>query len=478
MFSSLRWPLAFAFFLLTVLCVGFTEVVLFAEVRRTYLRTVEESLRRDCSFIANLMRRHMDQVALTRQERKMITDEMTRLSLQMSGRLCVVNFKGYVLEDSARRRGEYVRERPEIVAALNGESDLAIRGTGARVMDPGDRAADWERITDPTMFVAVPLLAKGQVAGAIYGSRSLADVQLTLVELRQKLYAVGAASLLCALFLSLALARWLTRPLRRLTETVRDFGQGHLDRRAAVRSEDEVGVLAQAFNEMASSLEGQQAALLRFVSDASHELKTPVASLRSTLEALEGGALEKPELREKFFGYLHRDLDRMQRLVQELLELHKLDRAALKLEMREQALQPLLDEIEQEYAGRLPLEVRCEPDLQLCVDRERLHQVLCNLVDNAGRAIRENPDGRILVEAEAGQIRVRDNGVGLSSEDRERIFERFYRVDSARTRQDGGSGLGLTITRGLVEAMGGRLWAESAGPGQGATFVICYRSVT
>jgi signal transduction histidine kinase len=470
MFSSLRWPLSLSFFALIVLCVGCTELTLFSEVRRTYLDSVEDSLRQDCSFIANLMRRHMDQTALTADERKMITDEMKQLSVQMSGRLCIVNFKGQVLEDSAGRRGENVRHRREVRSALAGEAAMAIRGFSQN--DSGDHSQEWEEITDPSMFVAVPLLAKGQVAGAIYGSRSLADVQLTLVRLRERLYSVGVATLVLGFLLSLLLARWLTRPLRRLTETARCFGQGHLDRRSPIRSRDEVGVLAAAFNDMAESLTQQHDALLRFVSDASHELKTPVASLRSTLEALEGGALERPDLRDKFFGHLHRDLDRMEKLVRDLLDLHRLDRDALRCNLHNQPVAPLLAQLAEEYAERMPLEVSCPEGLVVVADRDWLLQVLGNLLDNARRAVRGKRDGKVWLRAEPGRICVEDNGVGLAPEHLERVFDRFYRVDSARTRDDGGTGLGLAITRGLVEAMGGRLWAESEGPDLGARFWV------
>lgn len=470
MFSSLRWPLALAFFGLIVLCVGCTELTLFAEVRQTYLRSVEDSLRQDCSFIANLMRRHMDQTALTVDERKMITDEMKQLSVQMSGRLCIVNFKGQVLEDSAGRRGENVRHRPEVRSALGGNADMAIRGFSAN--DPGDHSQEWEDIADPSMFVAVPLLAKGQVAGAIYGSRSLADVQLTLVRLRERLYTVGLASLIFGFLLSLLLARWLTRPLRRLTDTARAFGNGHLEQRSPIRSRDEVGVLAAAFNDMAQSLTEQHDALMRFVSDASHELKTPVASLRSTLEALEAGAHEKPELRDKFFGYLHRDVDRMDKLVRDLLDLHRLDRDAWRCSVHNQPVGPLLQQLADEYSERMSLDVSCPEGLIVVADRDWLFQVLGNLLDNARRAIRSKPDGHVTLKAEPGRISVEDNGVGLAPEHLERVFDRFYRVDAARTRDDGGTGLGLAITRGLVQAMGGRLWAESDGPGLGARFVV------
>ena len=229
MFSSLRWPLALSIFLAVVLSLALVEVTLFGVVRDASLRHAQEGLQQECSFIANLMRRHMDQTLLSPAARKMITDEMARLSLDMSGRLCIVNWKGDVLEDSAHRKGENVRHRDEVNEALQGTPSMTVRG-------------DLEMSSDPTMFVAVPMLAQDKVVGVIYGSRSLADVQLTLVALRERLYAVALASLVSGLLLSLLVARWLTAPLRRLTKTVQRFGSGHLQERIPVHSQDETGI--------------------------------------------------------------------------------------------------------------------------------------------------------------------------------------------------------------------------------------------
>jgi signal transduction histidine kinase len=464
MFSSLRWPLALAFFLLVCCCLGFTESVVLREVRAAYLHSVEEQLLQDCGFIANLMRRHMDQVALTPQARKRITDEMARLSLQMSGRLCIVNWKGEVLEDSAGRRGQRVGHRSEVQLALQGQPATRVRGLGDE-----ESQQSWESLADPAMFVAVPMLAQDRVTGAIYGSRSLASLQAMLVELRLRLYAVGALSLAVGLLLSLALARWLTSPLRSLAGGARRLSRGEMDVRIPVSTRDEVGELAYAFNQMAQSLQEHRESLLRFVSDASHELKTPVASLRSGVEALEGGALEDPQLRQKFFGFLHRDLDRMESLVSDLLELHRLDRSGLVLDLERVEFSQMAQGFGEEYAalvveGPRPWEVRADP--------RRLRQILTNLLENAWRAVAEQEHPRVILRWGLEGIEVEDNGLGLEERDVEMVFERFYRVDRGRARSQGGTGLGLAISRGLARAMGGELLARSPGLGQGATFLL------
>jgi signal transduction histidine kinase len=446
MFSSLRWPLALAILLAIVLPLGLAEASLLGVVREAYLKSAQEGLQQECSFIANLMRRHMDQTLLSPTARKMITDEMARLSLHMSGRLSIVNWKGDILEDSAHRKGENVRHRPEVTEALHGHPAMVIRG-------------HLEDSSDATMFVAVPMRAQGKVVGAIYGSRSLADLQLTLVALRERLYAVALASLVAGLLLSMLLARWLTAPLRRLTRAVQRFGAGYLEERIPVHSRDETGILGRSFNDMAASLKTQQEALLRFVSDASHELKTPLASLRSLLEALEAGAPQ-----EQFMGLVHRDLDRMEKLVGDLLDLHRLENSALSISPQSIDLAQFLPPLAQEHGVEWE---SCTGRIQ--ADPDRLRQVISNLLVNARRAA---PQGRVSVGAAEGSIWVLDDGVGLEAEHLPRLFDRFYRVDGARSRQHGGTGLGLAISKALVEAMGGQVAAHSDGPGRGARFTL------
>jgi two-component system OmpR family sensor kinase len=457
MFSSLRWPLALAFLGLTTMCVGGTELVVFRAVRENYLATVQENLNRDCTFVADLMSRHMDSARLSTAERKIITDEMGRLSLRFQGRMCIVNWRGDVLEDSAGLRGANLRYRPEARAALHGRAEFDVRDLD-----------DLEGADEPTAYAAVPMLAKGNVTGAIYAERSLSDLQLVLQHLRELLYQVAVVTLCVAVVLSLVMADWLTRPVRRLARAATRLGEGHLDERIPQRGRDEIGALAGSFNAMAESLQTQQDRLLQFVSDSSHELKTPLASLRSVVDALEGGALDEPELRDRFITYIHGDLDRMDHLVKDLLQLHKIDQEVLRIELQPIELGPWLVA----WAKRHAIEVSVGPGLALA-DPDRLGQVIDNLLANARRAVRDG--GVVRLRQLGSQIRVEDTGVGLTTEQLGRVFDRFYRVDTARTREDGGTGLGLTITRGLVEAMGGTLTASSPGMGLGATFQVTLR---
>ncbi|MFN8612277.1 MAG: ATP-binding protein [Vulcanimicrobiota bacterium] len=438
-------PLALAFFGVIILTLSLAETVMLQSVRETYLANARQALERDCAFVANLMRRHMDQVLLTPAARKMITDEMAQLSLNMSGRMSVVNWRGEVLEDSSRRR-ENVASRPEVEAALHGQ--------------PGVRLDDGQ----DALYVAVPMRAHDQVVGAIYASRSLSDLQLTLINLRLRFYELALATLLGGMLLSLLLARWLTLPLRRLTRASRRLGQGHLRERLPESGQrDEIATLSRAFNHMADNLQQQQESLKRFVSDASHELKTPLASLRSLIEALEAGAP-----REQFLGMIHRDLDRMERLVKDLLELARVEHLNLRLEQVE--LKPFLQELADEHGAEL-----VEASGSLRTDPDRLAQILSNLLVNARRAC---PEGQVRLAGDHSKIWVEDDGIGITPEHLPHLFERFYRADAGRAREQGGTGLGLAISRALADALGARLSAYSQGAGCGARFTLEFKTRT
>jgi two-component system phosphate regulon sensor histidine kinase PhoR len=212
-----------------------------------------------------------------------------------------------------------------------------------------------------------------------------------------------------------------------------------------------------------------------FVSNLSHELRTPLASLRALAETLQDGALEDPPAARRFVDQIQIEVDALTQMVNELLELSKIESGRFSLDRSPVAAYDLLDSAAQRMQlqaerADLTLRVECANDLpNVQIDSQRLEQVLVNLIHNAVKFTR--PGGEIVLSAEPddGSIRfaVHDTGVGIPVDEVSRIFERFYRVDKSRTGN--GTGLGLSIAKHIVEAHGGRIWAESA-EGRGSTF--------
>ncbi len=214
-----------------------------------------------------------------------------------------------------------------------------------------------------------------------------------------------------------------------------------------------------------------------FISNLSHELRSPLAGLRALIETLQDGAVNDPPAAERFLGRAESEVNTMTQMVEELTELSQIESGQVRLRLAPVAVAALMEgPVERlrpqlETAG-LTLSVDLPPDLPLVqADEARVRQVVANLLHNAIKFT--PPGGQITITAEAGPeevvIEVRDTGIGISRADLSRIFERFYKSDRARTRGRGGTGLGLAIARHIVEAHGGRIWARSK-EGKGSSF--------
>ena len=288
-------------------------------------------------------------------------------------------------------------------------------------------------------------------------------------------YAV-AASVLAALLVSLFLSRRIVAPVRDLTDASQRLTDGHYDERVQVNGSDEIAQLAARFNQMAAQLEQVESMRRQLIGDVTHELRTPLTSIKGYMEGLVDGVLPStPET----FNQIHHEADRLSRLVDDLQELSRVEAKAYSLDFRSVTVSNLVQTTvkrlsPQATAKRIKLRSSLPADLpHILADEDRITQVLVNLVANAIQYTPEGGDVTISAARHEDEIyiSVKDTGIGIPPEHLANLFTRFYRVDKSRSRNaGGGSGIGLTIAKHLVEAHGGRIWAESAGEGQGSTF--------
>jgi signal transduction histidine kinase len=305
----------------------------------------------------------------------------------------------------------------------------------------------------------------------------LARDNALLDRLRRVTLVSTGISLVAALIVSLILARLIGRPLETLTRAVRRMGAGDLKQRVPEDGSAETVELARSFNAMAASLDTSQRLRQQLVADVAHELRTPLANIRGYLEAIEDGVVEADEATLRT---LRDEAAHLNRLIDDLQELAQAEAGKLRLDRGPVAPATLLaratDAVRARAADQgIALTVDAPGDLPAVVaDPQRITQVLHNLLTNA---LTHTPSGgTIAVEARAEPggmvaIGVADTGAGIAPEDLPHIFERFYRADSSRSRATGGSGLGLTIARRLVEAHGGRI-AVASEPGRGSRFTF------
>ncbi|MCA9945569.1 MAG: HAMP domain-containing protein [Anaerolineales bacterium] len=310
--------------------------------------------------------------------------------------------------------------------------------------------------------------------------------------LNEVLLVAASLAFMAAILVSTFVTRRIVKPVQEMKDASQRIANGRYQERVQVNGEDELAELGRSFNRMAHELAQTDERRRQLIGDVAHELRTPLSSIKSVMEGLQDGVLvAKPET----FANVEQEVNRLQRLVHDLEELSKAEAGQIQLEKAWIKLQTLVEtavaRLQPQFADKqVSLSTEFPPDLpEVLVDSARMTQVLLNLL---GNALQYTPSGgQVLVQCSVFgdqlsvaskhqlpntdhglQISVTDTGIGLTGEQLPHIFERFYRVDKSRSRAGGGSGIGLTISKHLVEAHNGRLGATSPGLNQGSTFTI------
>ncbi len=316
------------------------------------------------------------------------------------------------------------------------------------------------------MRIGIQKIAMGNFRAAVFDAFSFAVV----------------AAIFAAILISLWMSRVIAAPVKEIAKVSRRIAEGHYSDRVNAglnhteEELDEVSSLGLHFNQMAESLEHTETMRRQLMADVSHELRTPLTAIRGTAEGLIDGVISPDE---DTFETILQESERMQRLVDDLQELSSVEAGQYQLQMTDFLLSDLFKKVEKRFSKQVKeklvsLFLPEENDWKVFADESRIDQVLQNLVGNAVKYSSTGGSIWIMAERKEGStcISVKDDGTGIEPEQLERIFTRFYRVDTSRSRESGGSGIGLTIARHWVEAHGGKIWAESEGLGKGSTFLF------
>ena len=332
-------------------------------------------------------------------------------------------------------------------------------------------------LTDKPGFPMVPPWETGTI-GILHidpvdsSETNRAALQITYNTTGRFFLWAGLIAIAIALLLTFILSRRILAPVKALTNAARKLGKGDFSQRVHSRDRGEVGELAQSFNSMANDLERTEQLRRNMVADVAHELRTPLSNLSGYLEAIRDGVI-KPDA--DTIRSLNEEASILSRLVDDLQELSLADAGELKLVCQQEDISKLINEaVAAVQTKRLMITADLQAGLpSVNIDAHRIKQVLHNLLENA--VAHTSKDGSITVTAwhEDNQVKisVADTGEGIPLDELPRVFERFYRVDRSRTRATGGSGLGLTIAKRLVEAHGGKIEVTSE-PGRGSTFTF------
>ena len=388
---------------------------------------------------------------------------LTKLGVTSLDRVLVTDPSGKVLYDTSEV--DNARDRYallwEVVSALKGNDVFR-----SEYRDGAFRSR-----------AAAPILYRGMTQGAVYLYEYDRQQAEMLRDLQSNLRNISIVVCVAALAFSVLISKAVTRRIAVLLRGIRSVREGEYSHRVTMAGGDELALLAGEFNELTDRLQTTEEVRRRFVSDASHELKTPLASIRLLTDSiLQNGDMD-PDTAREFVSDIGDEAERLTRITEKLLTLTRMDTApprnvapvdvARVIRKVEHMLAPLAAAVD------VTVELELETDCVVRSTEDDLYQIAFNLMENAVKY--DLPGGRVRVElsAEGDRVvlRVEDTGVGIPEEDLPKIFDRFYRVDKARSREAGGTGLGLSIVRDAVRQNGGTVEARRREP-EGTCFEV------
>ncbi|MNB97754.1 Alkaline phosphatase synthesis sensor protein PhoR [compost metagenome] len=322
-------------------------------------------------------------------------------------------------------------------------------------------------------IIGKPIMEGDTTQSALYVMSSTESMKQSLASIRNLLLIAGIGAFILAIGITGVIAMILSRPLIKMQKATRKIAAGELETRLSIRSNDEIGFLAEAINDLAVDLQRYRDTRQEFLANISHELRTPITYLEGYTKVIKDGLYETEGERDLYLDIIHQEAHRLQHLVDDLFELAKMEEGKVTLtqewidlsQLAEQAVRRV--ELKAKEKG-LQLKLQLSGDAYMIRgDQKRMEQIIMNLLENA---IRYTDEGEIIVHvefaADAATLIVEDTGIGIPEEELPYIFERFYRVEKSRSRQYGGSGLGLSIVKKLVELHGGKIRMISQ-PGAG-----------
>ena len=378
-------------------------------------------------------------------------------------RILVTDSSGRVLYDTRETGGavgDYVLYAEIVQALMGNDAFTCVYKNGAFR----------SRATSPVLY-------QNQIIGSVYAYEYDTEQAALISGLQDNLLRLSAVIAVVVLALSLILSRALTIKISELLTAIRKVREGAYSHRAEIHGRDEIAQIGEEFNSLTDRLQVTENARRRFVSDASHELKTPLAAIRLLTDSILQTDNIDPETTREFVMDIGQEAERLSRITEDLLRLTRLDSGVLEppvvvdvLPVLEQTMR-MMSLVAQEKG--VELTYTAAGDCTVLGTRDEIYQIIYNLTDNAVKYDRDGGHVEVRLVRDRGWavLTVADDGVGVPQEDLSLIFQRFYRVDKARSRAAGGTGLGLAIVRDTVEKRGGSVQADNR-PEGGAVFTV------
>ncbi len=400
---------------------------------------------------------------------------------ELGGRVLLLDQNGKVQLDSYGEIQGTRLEYPEIVSILvKGQNvDYGVHELETGVSLDTSHLLFARRSTAAWVgYCTAGVVYASDVIGVLLLVSPVQEIMQNLYQLQDQMVLIFAAIALTSLICAWVFSRVITRPIAGLNRGIQKMSKGDFSARVKVRGSGEMKQLARAFNSMSEKLETLDQSRNQFVSNASHELKTPLATMKIMIESLIYQPDMDKNLRTEFMTDINNEIDRLSAIVSDLLTLVQMDSQNVKLTRENLSIAQLIKEnahrlqpIANQKGQKIVLQLQDSCDIY--ADKSKLNQVIYNLMENAVKYTQASGVIRVTLQRQGRNaiFRVSDNGPGIPKENLPHIFDRFYRVDKARSREKGGTGLGLSIVHQLVLLHGGSINVESE-EGRGATFIV------
>lgn len=408
----------------------------------------------DANIIATNIANYMD-------DKNKFDYEIEKKSEEGGYRIIVFDTMGTVINDSNKSDIGKIYIIPEVIDTLKKKDHTVLRKKERRFYS-----------------CASILNQKSEKIGAVLIVSSAEEIFSVLDEIRKKLFLITIFTCAIIFVLAFFIANLIMEPLKKILAVLEKISAGQLDQRIEIKNKNEFAQLASSFNKMTNKLAQIENTREEFVSNVSHELKTPLSAIKVLTESMLNEKDIPLDIYREFLSDINSEIDRMTNIVNDLLTLVKLDKKRFPLNISDTNLNNMLENIIKRLTPladkkNIELEFTCNKNIMLQADEMKLSLAISNLIDNG---IKYTPSGgKVKINIDSDEnfayITVQDNGIGINESEQEKIFERFYRIDKTRDRETGGTGLGLSITNSTIIMHNGNIKLTSD-EGLGTTFVI------
>lgn len=464
-FHSLRWRLFILFFLVSFIPLMIFAPILVERIETHYIKQSATSWQGQANSISvqitegNYLKDYTSYTYFEAYIKGLAKQQ------GFGGRIVIVDKLGYIIADSAAAdKGHAIMSEQVFKALAKEESSEVFEGKEQKIMSAVVPIIDKEN--------------KDEVVGAVVVTADITSIYTSLDEIQSQIYLLCLFTSLLMGLLSFFTSSVISRPLKILMKFVQKITNGQLDQKVDIKGKDELAELGSAFNHMAEQLQRVEHSRQEFVSNVSHELKTPLSSIKVLTESLLFQENVPVEMYKEFFMDINSEVDRLNNIISDLLTLVRLDQTEVPMNIQTTNLNDMTQAILKRLIPLakkkdIKLIYQSHKEIFVDIDEVKLTLAISNLIENAIKYTPEGGEVRVVLQSDLqdAQISVEDTGMGIAKDEQSKIFERFYRTDKTRNRETGGTGLGLSITYRTVIMHNGSIQVESE-EGKGSIFTV------